>query len=319
MGTHGSAAVAQGHERALWKLRYGVGIEHGRWSPRAIDRRAEKLTACCSPCAAHVVVHLRQSAIFRTPVRHQNSASDGFACRIDLHLDSTHRHRNRKINALALRYAYCVRWFPASFRTAAPAGMQQLLRQNQQERTLDVHRLCALAVGRTGSHLVRYLAAVRRKERAYKAGRYRPTQINARGRSTFQPLVLTMTNTRAQRSLLNAELSQPFASFKVHLTDEQVECLSRCAKGISLRFEASEIVDALVAGGYCEVGLARVVTMTATGHLYLQTHRAGLRPVSRQPVRRGAALNEQGHRDERPHTALPPASRLRLDSGPDTP
>jgi hypothetical protein len=56
-----------------------------------------------------------------------------------------------------------------------------------------------------------------------------------------------------------------------HLTDEQLECLSRCAKGISLRFEAPEIVAALVAGGYVEEGVARVVTVTAKGLKYLQT------------------------------------------------
>ncbi len=57
-----------------------------------------------------------------------------------------------------------------------------------------------------------------------------------------------------------------------HLTDEQLECLSRCAKGISLRFEASKNVDALVAGGYVKEGVARVVTVTAKGLKYLQTH-----------------------------------------------
>ena len=57
-----------------------------------------------------------------------------------------------------------------------------------------------------------------------------------------------------------------------HLTDEQLECLSRCARGISLRFEASEKVDALVAGGYVKEGVARVCTVTAKGLKYLQTH-----------------------------------------------
>ena len=70
-----------------------------------------------------------------------------------------------------------------------------------------------------------------------------------------------------------SETIQPLESFDIHLSDEQFECLGRCAKGISLRFEASEIVDALVAGGYAEVGVARVVTISAKGHLYLQMHR----------------------------------------------
>ena len=56
------------------------------------------------------------------------------------------------------------------------------------------------------------------------------------------------------------------------LTGEQLECLSRCAKGISLRFERSEIVEELVAGGYAEKGVAGVVTVTAKGQEYLQTH-----------------------------------------------
>ena len=56
------------------------------------------------------------------------------------------------------------------------------------------------------------------------------------------------------------------------LTGEQLECLSRCAKGISLRFERSEIVDALIAGGYAEKGLAGVVNVTAKGQEYLRTH-----------------------------------------------
>jgi hypothetical protein len=57
-----------------------------------------------------------------------------------------------------------------------------------------------------------------------------------------------------------------------HLTDEALECLSRCARGISLRFERSEIVEELVAGGYAEKGVAGVVTVTAKGQEYLQTH-----------------------------------------------
>ena len=56
------------------------------------------------------------------------------------------------------------------------------------------------------------------------------------------------------------------------MTAEQLEYLSRCAKGISLRFERLEIVDALIAGGYAEKGVAGVVTVTAKGQQYLRTH-----------------------------------------------
>jgi hypothetical protein len=62
------------------------------------------------------------------------------------------------------------------------------------------------------------------------------------------------------------------ASFTTRLTDEQLEALSRCAKGISLRFEASKIVDALIDGGYAQKSVAGVVTVTAKGQQYLQTH-----------------------------------------------
>ena len=66
--------------------------------------------------------------------------------------------------------------------------------------------------------------------------------------------------------------SEKLALLTSHLTGEQLECLSRCANGISIRFESSEIVDALVAGGYAEQGVAGVVTVTAKGQQYLRTH-----------------------------------------------
>jgi hypothetical protein len=58
----------------------------------------------------------------------------------------------------------------------------------------------------------------------------------------------------------------------IQLTPEQVECLRRCARGISLRFDEPADVDALVAAGLVKQGIARVVTMTAKGLRYLQTH-----------------------------------------------
>jgi predicted metal-binding protein len=66
--------------------------------------------------------------------------------------------------------------------------------------------------------------------------------------------------------------SETRALHTTRLTAEQLECLSRCAKGISVRFEASELVDALVVGGYVEKGVAGVVTVTAEGREYLRTH-----------------------------------------------
>jgi hypothetical protein len=55
------------------------------------------------------------------------------------------------------------------------------------------------------------------------------------------------------------------------LTSAQLECLPRCARGISLRFDEPADVDALVATGFVKQGIARVVTMTAKGLRYLQT------------------------------------------------
>lgn len=74
----------------------------------------------------------------------------------------------------------------------------------------------------------------------------------------------------ALRLVAIADASESFAMSAACLTHEQIECLQRCARGISLRFDAPEIVDALVAGGYAREGVARVVTMTANGIQYLQ-------------------------------------------------
>jgi hypothetical protein len=56
------------------------------------------------------------------------------------------------------------------------------------------------------------------------------------------------------------------------LSCEQLEALRRCAKGISLRFDAHEIVNALVTGGYVMKGVAGVITVTTEGHELLRKH-----------------------------------------------
>lgn len=81
-----------------------------------------------------------------------------------------------------------------------------------------------------------------------------------------------MTHDRATKPSSAANPSDKVAMFTPRLTREQLECLSRCARGISVRFERSDIVDALVAGGYAERGVAGVVTVTAKGREYLRTH-----------------------------------------------
>ena len=72
------------------------------------------------------------------------------------------------------------------------------------------------------------------------------------------------------KSVPTSKRSQSFALFATQLTGTQFDALKRCAKGISLRFEAAEIVDPLVAAGYAKRGAAGVITVTAEGHQYLQ-------------------------------------------------
>ena len=56
------------------------------------------------------------------------------------------------------------------------------------------------------------------------------------------------------------------------LTDAQFDRLRRCADGNTLRFEAAEIVAALVAAGYAMEGIGRVVKVTPKGQQYLRAH-----------------------------------------------
>ena len=81
-----------------------------------------------------------------------------------------------------------------------------------------------------------------------------------------------MTQAHALKPSSIADPTDKVALFTPRLTREQLECLARCAKGISIRFERSELVDPLVAGGYAEQGVAGVVTVTAKGQEYLRTH-----------------------------------------------
>ena len=81
-----------------------------------------------------------------------------------------------------------------------------------------------------------------------------------------------MIHNHSPKSLSVANPSEVLALHKKRLTGDQFACLSRCAKGISLRFEASEFVDALILDGYAEKGVAGVVTVTVKGQQYLRTH-----------------------------------------------
>ena len=65
---------------------------------------------------------------------------------------------------------------------------------------------------------------------------------------------------------------QPLAPFTTRLTTEQLGALRRCARGISLRFEAWSILNPLVDGGYAEKNLGGGVTLTAKGKEYIRVH-----------------------------------------------
>ena len=81
-----------------------------------------------------------------------------------------------------------------------------------------------------------------------------------------------MIHNHLPKSLSIPNPSEAVAVHATRLTGEQLECLNRCAKGISLRFERLEIVDALVVGGYADEGVVGVVTVTAKGRQYLLAH-----------------------------------------------
>jgi hypothetical protein len=81
-----------------------------------------------------------------------------------------------------------------------------------------------------------------------------------------------MTHSRGLKSLRIAYQSQSPAPMTPRLTGEHLEALRRCARGVTLRFEALETVNALVAGGYAQQGVAGVVSVTARGEEYLRAH-----------------------------------------------
>ena len=81
-----------------------------------------------------------------------------------------------------------------------------------------------------------------------------------------------MTRKRTLKSSPITDPSQSLPSLTSRLTDEQLECLRRCAKGNTLRFEAGEIIGALVTAGYAQKDIGGVVTVTAKGREYLRTH-----------------------------------------------
>jgi hypothetical protein len=80
-----------------------------------------------------------------------------------------------------------------------------------------------------------------------------------------------MTSNHAPHRSVDSQWPDPIP-FTTRLTDEQLSSLRQCARGISLRFEKPQIVNALIAGGYAEQNVAGVVTVTPKGHKYLRVH-----------------------------------------------
>jgi len=58
----------------------------------------------------------------------------------------------------------------------------------------------------------------------------------------------------------------------IRLSEIQFDRLRWCANGNTLRFEAAEIVAALVAAGYATEGIGGVVKVTPKGQRYLRAH-----------------------------------------------
>ena len=84
---------------------------------------------------------------------------------------------------------------------------------------------------------------------------------------------MDMTKTHELKSVAAIDhRAQAPAPFKTRLTTEQLEALRRCARGISLRFEAWAILNPLVNGGYAEKNLGGGVTLTAKGKDYIRMH-----------------------------------------------
>jgi hypothetical protein len=57
----------------------------------------------------------------------------------------------------------------------------------------------------------------------------------------------------------------------LRLREEQVDALRACARGLSLRFEKWEIVNALLLAGFVEKNIVGVIRVTKEGQDYLST------------------------------------------------
>ena len=62
----------------------------------------------------------------------------------------------------------------------------------------------------------------------------------------------------------------------IMLSREQLEALTRCAEGLSLRFDQAAVVNALLNAGYVRKNVVGVISITEAGREYLsRRHRPG--------------------------------------------
>jgi len=62
------------------------------------------------------------------------------------------------------------------------------------------------------------------------------------------------------------------AASVLRLTEQQLQALRSCDRGISIRFENCDIVNALLTAGFVERNVAGVIRVTKAGHEYLSYH-----------------------------------------------
>ena len=86
------------------------------------------------------------------------------------------------------------------------------------------------------------------------------------------------------------------------LTEQQLDALRLCARGISLRFESYDVVNPLLTAGFVEKNVAGVVRVTKAGYEHLivtaspsADRRIRQRALSRSPQRLEAAQRRVSH------------------------
>jgi len=86
------------------------------------------------------------------------------------------------------------------------------------------------------------------------------------------------------------------------LTEQQLDALRLCARGISLRFESHDVVNPLLTAGFVEKNVAGVVRVTKSGYGHLivtaspsADRRIRQRALSRSPQRLEAAQRRVSH------------------------